>query len=99
MKHKSIINGWFLSIIAGCLYLASCVPARQFEDLQKKDKECQDENSRMKSDNQQLTTKNTELRAEIEELQKRIANLEKDTSELGSANRRLTGLYNELMKS
>lgn len=99
MKQKSIINGWILSIIVGCMYFVSCVPARQFEDLKKKEKECQDENGRLKSDNQGLTTKNTELGAEIEDLQKRISNLQRDTSEQGTANRRLTGLYNELMKS
>lgn len=99
MRLKSRLNGWFLSIIIGCFYLASCVPARQFEDLQKKNKDCQDENGKLKSDNLGLTTRNTELGAEVEELQKRISNLQKDTSEQGNAMRRLTGLYNELTKS
>jgi len=99
MKAKSMLNGWFLAILAFSIYFTACVPARQFEDLQKKDKECQDENSRLKSDNQSLTTKSTELSSQLDDLQKRIANLQKDTTEEGSSNRRLTELYNELMKS
>jgi len=99
MKAKSIVNGLFLTVLAVSIYLTSCVPARQFEDLQKKEKTCQDENSKLKSDNQHLTTTNTELASQVEDLQKRISNLVKDTTEGGSSNRRLTGLYNELMKS
>lgn len=99
MSVKSRLNGGFLSVIIGCLYLASCVPARQFEDLQKKNKDCQDENGKLKSDNLSLTTSNTELIAQVDDLQKRISNLTKDTTEQGNAMRRLTGLYNELTKS
>ncbi len=99
MKAKSIVNRWFLAVLSVSMYLTSCVPARQFEDLQKKDKACQDENGKMKSDNQQLTTKNTELSAQIDDLQKKVSNLSKDSTELGTSYRRLTDLYSELMKS
>src|SRR6185436_10586427 len=99
MKTKSILNAWFLSLIVGMAYLTSCVPARQFEDLKKRNDACQEENTKLKSDNQQLTTSNTELSAQLTELQKKIADLQKDTTEQGSAYTRLTGLYNELMKS
>ncbi|MCX6290672.1 MAG: OmpA family protein [Bacteroidetes bacterium] len=99
MKAKSTLNGWFLSVLAVSFWLSSCVPARQFEDMKKKEKDCQDENSKLKSDNQQLGTKNTELSAEVEDLQKRVSGLRKDTAETGNSIRRLTELYNELMKS
>jgi chemotaxis protein MotB len=99
MKHNSIINGWFLSFIVVSMYLVSCVPAKQLEDMQKKEKECQTQNSKLKTDNDALTTKNTELKAQMDDIHKRITNLEKDTSEEGSALRRLTSLYDELMKS
>ena len=94
-----MFNGAFLSIIVASLYLSSCVPARQFEDLKKKEKDCQDENVRLKSENQQLGTTNTELSAEISDLRKRIAGLQKDTLEQGASGRRVSALYNELMKS
>ena len=77
----------------------SCVPARQFEDLQKKEKDCQDENGRLKSENQQLTTTNTELSAEINDLQKRIAGLQKDTTDKGKENMRMSSLYKDLTKT
>lgn len=99
MKAKSIVSGWILSVIVVSIYLTSCVPARQFNDLQKKEKACEDENSKLKSDNQDLNTKNTEMQAEINDLQKRVSNLQRDTTEEGSANRRLTQLYDELTKS
>jgi chemotaxis protein MotB len=99
MKVKSIVNGWFLSLIVVSCYLSSCVPARQFDDLQKKDKDCQSENERLKSENQNMGTKNTELASEISDLQKRVSTLQRDTSEMSSANSRLTSLYDELSKS
>ena len=99
MKAKSIPSSRILTVIAISIYFVSCVPARKFEDLQKSEKECRDENNKLKSDNLDLTTKNTELIASINDLQKRVTNLQKDTTELGSSHRRLTELYNELMKS
>lgn len=99
MKAKSTLKGWFLAILAVSIYLTSCVPARQFEDLKTKEKTCQDENIKLKSDNLQMTTTNTELSAQINDLQKKVSNLQKDSTELGASHRRLTELYNELMKS
>jgi len=99
MKAKSIPVQWILTVVVISLYLTSCVPARKFEDLQKSEKDCRDENTKMKSDNLDLTTRNTELTASINDLQKKVSNLQKDTTEEGSSYRRLTELYNELMKS
>jgi chemotaxis protein MotB len=99
MKAKSIPAHWILTVVGISIYLTSCVPARQFEDLQKREKQCQDDNTKLNSDNRDLTTKNTELSATLDDLQKRISNLQSDTTESGNSYRRLTGLYNELMKS
>jgi chemotaxis protein MotB len=99
MKAKSIPSRLILTVLGVSIYLTACVPARKFEDVQKSEKDCREENAKIKSDNLDLTTKNTELSASINDLQKRISNLQKDTLEMGSAYRRLTDLYNELMKS
>ncbi len=88
-----------LTVFGISIYLTACVPAQKFENLQKSEKDCRDENTKMKSDNLDLKTKNTELAASIDDLQKRVSNLQKDTTEGGNAHRRLTDLYNELMKS
>jgi chemotaxis protein MotB len=93
------MNGRILTVLAISVYLASCVPARKFEDLQKSEKDCRDENTKLKSDNLDLTTRNTELTSSINDLQKKVSNLQKDTTEGGASHRRLTDLYNELMKS
>ena len=40
----------------------SCIPAKKFEDLQRKEQTCQDENKKLRTDNQQLVTENTEMK-------------------------------------
>lgn len=89
----------FLAVFTVMALLNACVPARQFEDLQKKNKNCQEENTNLKNENQNLKTENTELKASGSEMQKQIVDLKKDTSEMGTAYYRLTNLYNELTKS
>jgi chemotaxis protein MotB len=89
----------FLSVLIIVTQFFSCVPARKFEDLQKKDNTCQDDNTRLKSENQNLHTENTELKSSSAEMQKNITLLTRDTSEMGTSYQRLTGLYNELTKS
>ena len=91
MPLKSIYNKRFLTYLVISIWLASCVPARQFEDLQKSNKVCMDENAKLKSDNQELVTKNTEMSSSLDDLQKRISGLLKDTLDQGYAYRRLTG--------
>lgn len=86
-----------ISAFAGTMY--SCVPARQFEDLQKKEKTCQEENTKLRSDNQSLSTNNTELNSKLVELQKSVNDLVKDSADQGHTYRRLNDLYGELTKS
>ena len=86
-----------ICLIAAGFY--ACVPAKQFEDLQRKDKTCQDDNTRMKDENHSLQTENTELKNSATEMQKNISKLARDTTEMGTSYQRLTSLYNELTKS
>jgi chemotaxis protein MotB len=97
MKTKT--SKLMLFLAAAAITWQGCVPARQFEDLQKKEKTCQDENTKLKNDNQSLMTENTELKESGSEMRKNITELARDTTERGSAYFRLTSLYNELMKS
>src|SRR4051812_48982328 len=97
--------GKFLSFNAAILsfitlsYLTSCVPARQFDELKKREQDCQAENTKLKSDNQNLNTELTELKVNMEKLSKDINALTVDSTQRGSDLRRLTSLYNELTKS
>lgn len=79
--------------------LYSCIPAKKFEDLQRKEQTCQDENRKLRTDNQQLVTENTEMKASGAEMQKNLLQLVKDTTDMGNAYHRLTSLYGELNKS
>ncbi|REJ83001.1 MAG: flagellar motor protein MotB [Bacteroidetes bacterium] len=87
------------AILLSILLLNACVPARQFEDLQKKEKSCQEQNKLLRSDNEQLNIRNTELASQVEELRKNVTELSRDTSEQGRSYRRLNDLYGELTKS
>jgi len=80
-------------------FLQSCVPARQFDDMKKRERTCQDENTRLKDENQNLQTENTELKSSSAEMRKQITDLVKDTTDMGTDYQRLTSLYNELTKS
>lgn len=86
----------YCGIVAG---FYSCVPAKQFENLQKKDKICQDENTRLKNENHSLQTENIELKSSASEQQKNISSLSGDTTKMGISYQRLTSLYNDLTKS
>ena len=89
----------YLTICIISAGLFACVPARQFDDLQNKNKNCLDENSRMKNENQSLQTENNELKSSSAEMQKNISRLVKDTTEMGIGFQRITSLYSELSKS
>jgi len=99
MKFSSnnIRHSITLFLIAGGLY--SCVPAKQFDDLTRKERSCQDENTTLKNSNQSLLTENNELKASGAEKQKNIDRLVKDTTELGNNYQRMSGLYKDLTKS
>ncbi|HNQ61103.1 MAG TPA: OmpA family protein [Bacteroidia bacterium] len=97
MKSRRIQQIITFSIVA--FLFSACVPARQFEDLKKKESNCQDENKQLRSDNEQFGIKNTELSSQVEELSKNVKTLVNDTTTQGISYRRLTDLYNELTKS
>ena len=68
---KKLKSHLIICAIASGLY--GCVPAKQLEDLQKKDKICQDDNNRLKDENHALLTENTELKESVAEMQKNIS--------------------------
>src|SRR5438045_706193 len=80
-------------------WLASCVPARQFDELKQKENDCQAENSKLNSKNHDLNTELTELKANMEKLSKEVNTLVNDTNECGIELRRIIGLNDELTKS
>jgi hypothetical protein len=59
----------FITIL---LLFASCVPSRQFEELQAKEKECQAERDKLKTNISSLTAANADLTVRNENLTRKI---------------------------
>ncbi len=85
------------AIVIGAL--ASCVPARQYDEMKMRKATCEEENSKLRTENTGFSTQNKELTASNTDLLREKQKLEADTTTLGNAQRRLTGLYNELNDS
>lgn len=71
-----------LIVIVVLLSLVSCVPTKQFNDLEKR---CLEERGDLKNKLEQLETKNNEMAAEVARLTKAHAGMVKDTTRLGQA--------------
>ncbi len=99
MKNMSTRITQFITFCTVLIVFNACVPARQFDDLKKKEASCSDENKQLRSDNEQYGIKNTELASQVEELSKNVKTLMNDTATQGISYRRLTDLYSELTKS
>lgn len=88
-----------LIIITASMTIASCVPSRMHDELKAKKMLCEEENARLKAEALEHTTKRAELEQTIRDLQRDNGYLRNDTNVMGTGNRRLTQLYNELSDS
>jgi septal ring factor EnvC (AmiA/AmiB activator) len=75
LRLRNLINCLTIAFIA--TYLYACVPAKQFESLQSKNKNCEEENAKMKDQNHSLSTENTELRESMKDCEKNMNALAK----------------------
>ena len=75
LKIKSFL------IFLAFLISVGCVPTKQFEDLQDKNDECQDEREILKNENKNLGVENTELNAKVDLLGKRLKDWKEDSLE------------------
>jgi chemotaxis protein MotB len=85
-----------LGIITLTTFFSACVPSRQFEELQSKQKNCADENVSLKSENQDLTTKLTECTSSLNECKKRTTQLAADSLRQSNSMNMLTKNYDKL---
>ena len=90
MKKSTLI----LSL--GIAVLTSCVPARKFEDLKKKQENCATELEALKSKSADLETANTELTAQVNDLKEKVQELAADTALLGSSLRMKEKQYDKI---
>lgn len=93
---------WMLMLAIALM--TACVPARKYEELEAKQKQCAEELEALKSKVTGLETQNTELQALIPDLQENIARLKGDTTLLGKSLRlkeqqydKINDLNNELI--
>ncbi|HLG34060.1 MAG TPA: OmpA family protein, partial [Bacteroidia bacterium] len=96
---KNIFSKYYMIPLLAALLISSCVPSRQYDELQAKEKQCRDEVDSVRSENRNLHSANADLSAQNEQLNKDRQSLVTDTTQMGTAMSRLNGLYGELNKS
>ncbi|CAG5078964.1 OmpA family protein [Parvicella tangerina] len=85
---------WMLIVVLASMI--ACVPARKYEELEAKQKQCAEELEALKSKVTGLETQNTELQGMIPELQEDIARLKGDTTLLGKSLRMKEKQYDKI---
>ena len=94
MKTSITRSIFYISIC--CAFLFSCVPARQFDEMKKKEAACRSENDEIKTENQKISTKYTEQQVTLDNMAKRIAGLQLDSNVRGTSLRTMTSNYDQL---
>lgn len=82
--------------IISTIILASCVPARKYQDLESKQKECSEELDKLKSRNADLETLATEQHEKVVDLSDRTSRLKGDTAVLGKSLRMKERQYDKI---
>ncbi|MCG8410334.1 MAG: OmpA family protein [Bacteroidales bacterium] len=91
LKIKSIIVfGLILSV------LGACVPTKQFDDLQLKNDQCQEELEITKHENKNLNVANTELKSKLDITKTRLEEMQADSLERGKTYHLLDMKYDKL---
>ena len=85
----------YISIISAFI-LASCVPARKYQDLESKQKECSEELDKLKSRNADLETLATEQHEKVVDLTDKVSRLKGDTTLLGKSLRMKEKQYDKI---
>jgi chemotaxis protein MotB len=87
-----------LFVLAGvfAVYVTSCVPARQFEELKEKEKKCAQELAELKAGTLNCATKLTECENDVQVLKRKVSNLQNDTMVMGNSMRLMTKNYDKL---
>jgi chemotaxis protein MotB len=93
MKRLLLIAG------LGVLLLQACVPARQFEDLQNLQKECENNLSELRQKFSQLDNEHKELKELAATIEKRNSQLRNDTAIMGKNYNTLKRTYADLNAS
>ena len=85
-----------LSIVILAATLSACVPARKFEEIEKKEAACSEELTSVKAQNLGYETANAELTSKLDVLSKSVGRLRSDTSLLGKSLRMKERQYDKI---
>lgn len=96
MNINKLLTGAVLIAMSSVFY--SCIPLRQFEELQAKQKKCEEERNALATSKRSLETEGTELKAKIVDIERRVDGLLKDTLTLGTSLRTMTAQYDKINK-
>lgn len=88
---------WFAAALAmSGIFIQSCVPARQFDDIKAAREKCDADLAELRSRQETYNAREKELNIRLEELTKQVKVLTDDTLNLGRSLRRLTASYDKL---
>lgn len=90
------MNKLTLLVSTSLLAMVACVPARKFEDLEKKEAVCSEELKSVKAQNLGYETENSELKSNIDVLNKSVGRLKSDTALLGKSLRMKERQYDKI---
>ena len=91
-----VMKNYFLIFLVATIAISSCVPARKYQELEAKQKECAEELENIKSKVTGLESQNTELQGLIPDLQEGITRLKGDTTLLGKSLRMKEQQYDKI---
>jgi chemotaxis protein MotB len=78
------------------IFITSCVPAKQFNDLKAAQEKCENERQDLTSKNRTVAAENDQLKADLESLTKKHNQLKEDTATLGKSSRKIRAKQIEL---
>lgn len=95
-KNQTLL---FVTILLVSVFIYSCVPTKQFQEIKSKKEKTDNENVQLRSQVQEMTTKSTEQAGTIDQFNKKIKNLQTDTLNIGKSFRKNISDYESLDKT
>jgi chemotaxis protein MotB len=85
----------YLSILFAALFITACVPAKKYQELLEKEKQCSEELEKYKNSALNNEGKAKDLQAKYDIASKEVSTLKQDTSDLGNKYRLLETQYDK----
>ncbi len=96
-KQEKMKKHIFFSTIAILIMQSSCIPLKQYQELQEREKENSSELRRLEEDYRNAEVDNDELKADIKRFKEKVAKLVNDTLRLSKQNWNLKNRNKELL--